>query len=282
MATDTAVAEKPAAPESTAKSGPAYGSVLTADPTTTASTSTTPPLAAGATPALPQPWMSGLTSEQKANAELIKSLSSFEKGIPDLVEFYAKAEAAKGKAVVVPSEGASKEDLAAFRKAVGVPDKPEDYKLDEVKLPNGETLDPEWDKGLRALAHKVNLSQGQLNELHKWYFADLAEAMKFVKTTSQQAHATLRKEMGADYDAAMTFKARAVSKFLTPEAATRFEKTGLGNDPEIIKMFSAIGKAMGDHFFAEGSRGEKPEAGTFGSRSNEQLAQVLYPEKKAK
>jgi hypothetical protein len=277
MATDTAVAEKPAATESTAKDG----SVLTADPTTTATTtSTTPPLAAGVTPALPQPWMSGLTSEQKANAELIKSLSSFEKGIPDLVEFYAKAEVAKGKAIVVPSEGASKEELAAFRKAVGVPEKPDDYKLEEVKLPNGETLDPEWDKNLKALAHKINISQGQLNELHKWYFADLAEAMKFVKTSAQAAHAALRKEMGADYDAAMTCKARAVKRYLSEAAATRFEKTGLGNDPEIIKMFAAIGKEMGDHVFAEGTRGEKPEAGTFGTRTNDQLAKVLYPDKK--
>lgn len=273
MATEQ-VAAGAATTESTAK----VGNALTADPTTTATaTSTTPPLAAGTTPALPQPWMSGLTSEQKANAELIKSLSSFEKGIPDLVEFYSRAEAAKGKAVVVPSEGATKEELAAFRKAVGVPDKPEDYDLKGVKLPDDVTLDPEWDKDLRALAHKVNISQGQLSELAKWYFADLANAMKFVKLSSQQAHAILRKEMGADYDAAMTFKARAVNKFLTPEAATRFEKTGLGNDPEIIKMFSEIGKAMGDHFFAEGSRGEKPEAGTFGKRTNEQLAQALYP-----
>ena len=83
--------------------------------------------------------------------------------------------------------------------------------------------------------------------------------------------------MGADYDAAMTYKARAVKKFLSEAAATRFEKTGLGNDPEIIKMFSEIGKAMGDHFFAEGSRGEKTEAGTFGTRTNEQLANALYP-----
>ena len=274
MGTDTATVEKPVATESTAKDA----SVLTADTKPVAST--TPSLTAGTTPALPQPWMSGLTSEQKANAELIKSLSSFEKGIPDLVEFYASAEAAKGKAVVVPSEGASKEELAAFRKAIGVPEKPDDYKLDEVKLPNGETLDPEWDKNLKALAHKINISQGQLNELHKWYFADLAEAMKFVKTTSQEAHAALRKEMGADYEAAMTCKARAVKKFLSEAAATRFEKTGLGNDPEIIKMFAAIGKEMGDHVFVEGTRGEKPGAGPFGQRTDEQLAQALYPSAK--
>ena len=277
MATEQAVAEKPAATESTAK-GNAPGDALTAD--TTPTTNTVSPVATSVTPALPQPWMNGLTTEQKANADLIKSLSSFEKGIPDLVEFYAKAEAAKGKAIVVPSEGASKEDLAAFRKAVGVPEKPEDYKLDEVKLPNGETLDPEWDKSLKTLAHKINISQGQLNELHKWYFADLANAMKFVKTSAQQAHAILRKEMGADYEAAMTFKARAVNKFLSEAAATRFEKTGLGNDPEIIKMFAAIGKAMGDHVFAEGTRGEKPETGRIGHRTDRELAEVLYPAKK--
>jgi hypothetical protein len=185
-----------------------------------------------------------------------------------------------GKKGAIPGEKASADEMATFRKAIGVPEKPEDYKLEKVKLPNDEELDPGWDKNLRALAHKINISQGQLAELHKWYFADLAEAMRFVKTSTQEAHAILRKELGADYEVAMTCKTRAVNKFLSEAAATRFEKTGLGNDPEIIKMFAAIGKAMGDHVFAEGTRGEKPETSEVGHRTDQQLAEILYPTKK--
>ena len=248
-------------------------SVLTA-PAKSATEGAVQPLAADTAAKAPA-WVAQLEGDLQKDEKLTQF-----KSISELGKAYRELEGKLTKGVTVPSEGASADEWAAFRKAIGVPEKPEDYKLDEVKLPNGETLDPEWDKGLKAVAHKFNISQGQLNELHKWYFADLAEAMKFVKTTAQQAHATLRREMGADYEAAMTCKARAVNKFLSPEAATRFEKTGLGNDPEIIKMFAAIGKAMGDHFFAEATRGEKPVAGTFGRRTDEQLAQALYPDKK--
>jgi hypothetical protein len=273
MATDTAAAEKPAATESTAKNE----SVLTADPAK--QTSATPPLAAGTTSALPQPWMNGLTTEQKANADLIKNLSRFEKGIPDLVKFYADAEAAKGKAIVVPSEGAPKEELAAYLKAIGVPEKPEDYKLDKPELPDGSGLDLAWDKKMREAAHKLNLSQGQYEALYKEYFTSLAGAMRIVKTTMQQAHAELRKELGADYEAAMTFKTRAVKKWLPEDVAMLFEKTGIGNHPSVIKMFSAMGKAMSDHVFAEGSRGERAEEGVVGSRTDAQLAEALYGSK---
>ncbi len=273
MATEQATAEGAAAAESTAKDE----SVLTADTTTKGTTQA--PSAPSATSSLPHAWMNGLTTEQKANADLIKGLSQFEKGIPDLVGYFASAEGAKGKTVAVPSEGATKEEWAAFRKAIGVPEKPEDYKLEAVKLPNEEKLDPAWEKDLRALAQKINLSQGQLAELHKWYFGGLAEAMRFVKTTAKEAHAVLRKEMGADYDIAMTAKTRAVKKFFDDELAVLFERTGLGNHPRVLKMFAAIGKELGDHVFAEGSRGEKTETGIAGARTDAQLAELLYGKK---
>ena len=249
---------------------------LTGQETVTSASSS---LTSGAAPTLPHAWMNGLLTEQKADADLVKSLSKFEKGIPDLAKSYAELEKKVGQAITIPSEKASAEEVAAFRKAVGVPEKPEDYKLDKVELPDGKELDGQWSKELKGLAHKLNLSQGQLGGLHEWYFKNLVAEMQLVKTTAEQANTALRKEMGAEYEAAITYKGRAVDKFLNPTTKVLFERSGLGNHPEILKMFVAIGKGMGEHFFAEGSRGERVETAPVGARSDAQLAAELWPEK---
>ncbi len=265
------------------KDNPPAGGTPAKDATalTGATTTSTPSsLTTGATPELPHAWMTGLTTEQKADADLVKSLSKFEKGIPDLAKSYVELEKKAGQAIVLPGEKATPEEMARFRKAVGVPEKPEDYKLEKVELPNGNELDGQWDKELRALAHKLNLSQGQLGGLHEWYFKNLVAEMQLVKTTAEQATATLRKEMGVEYEAAVTYKTRAVDKFLNPTTKVLFERSGLGNHPEILKMFMAIGKAMGEHFFAEGNRGQRVEEAPFGKRSDAELAAALYGDKK--
>jgi len=244
---------------------------------TTPEKGTAPASQGGAAPALPHGWMAGLTPEQKTNADLVKGLSAFEKGLPDLVRYYADAESAKGKTTAVPGEKATPEEMAAFRKAVGVPEKSEDYKLEKITLPDGKEADPEWEKELKELAHKANVSQGQLSSIHKWYFTKLAGEMKIVKTTMDEALQTMRKKLGSRYDLWNTHKTRAFEKFGDPELAALFETTGLGNHPRMLKMFGDIGEALSEHVFAQGDRGGKPESSGFGKRSEEELAANLYP-----
>jgi len=241
--------------------------------------STEQSLAAGVTLELPHAWMEGLTKEQKADADLVKLLSKFEKGIPDLTRSYAELEKKLGQSFTIPNDGATPEELATFRKAIGTPEKPEDYKLEKVELPNNVEMDGEWEKELRALAHKLNLSQGQLESLHEWYFKNLAAEMQVVKTTVDEAEKALRKQMGAGYNEARAHMKRATDKFLTPEADMLFARSGLGNHPEILKMFLDIGKAMGEHFFAEGSPAAETEGAPFGARTDEELAEALYGKK---
>ena len=237
-----------------------------------AATQTASPPLAGDGPAKPPAWIAQLEGDLQKDEKLTQY-----KSISELAKAYREAEGKLGKAVIVPGDKASAEEMAAFRKAVGVPEKPEDYKLEKVKLPGQVELDGEWNKELKALAHKLNLSQGQLGGLHEWYFNNLAAEMQLVKTTAEQAHQTLRKEMGADYDAGKTYMKRAVDKFLTPEVEVLFNRSGLGNHPGILKMFVTIGKTMGEHVFAEGSRGERTESEPFGKRSDQKLAETLYP-----
>jgi hypothetical protein len=264
----------PAVADKTALEGvQEQGSSALTEPKQSATEGTTEPLAEGAAAELPG-WMAQLHGDLKTESKLTQF-----KSVDDLGKSYLELERKLGKSIVMPGEGATAEDVAAFRKAIGTPEKPEDYKLEKVELPNNVELDGEWEKELRELAHKLNLSQAQLGGLHQWYFKNLASEMQVVKTTAEQAHQALRKEMGSEYDAAKTYIKRAVDKFLTPEAELLFARSGLGNHPDILKLFLAIGKGMGEHLFAEGTPPPATETKPFGKRSDKELAELLYGEK---
>lgn len=245
---------------------------------------TNTPLAEGTLPELPHAWMSGLTTEQKADADLIKSVSKFEKGIPDLVRSYAELEKKQSQIISVPNETATEEEKARYRKAIGVPDKLEDYKLEKVELPEGLTIDEAMQKDYLKIVHTEGLNDAQVNAIHKWYMKTIGEqvvaAQKIVKTTKAEAVASLQKKYGADYDAGITYMERAFNEFATPHVQLLFDKSGMSNEPAIIEMFIKMGKVMGDHKFADGSRGEHLETGTVGQRSFEQIAESVYPPEK--
>ena len=245
---------------------------------------TTPPLAEGATPTLPHAWMNGMTTEQKADADLIKSLSKFEKGIPDLVGSYAPLEKKLSQAVFVPNETATEEEKARYRTAIGVPEKSEDYKLGEVSLPEGMTVDEAMQKDFLKLAHDAGLSNAQAGGIYQWYMktygAQVVAAQKIVKTTQEEANTALRNELGAGFDTAQTYMERAFEDYGSPVVAKLFALSGIGNHPEVIKMFMKIGKDRGEHPFVDGSRGEHLESSAVGNRTDEQIASLLYPSTK--
>ena len=242
----------------------------------------TPALPAGAPTELPHAWMNGMTTEQKADADLIKSVSKFEKGIPDLVGSYAALEKKLSQAVSVPNETATEEEKARYRKAIGVPEKSEDYKLGEISLPEGLAVDEAMQKDFLKIVHTAGLNVAQASGIYQWYMKTYGEqfaaAQKVVKTTQAEATTALRGELGADFDAAQTLKERSFEKYGTPHVAKLFALSGIGNDPEVIKMFINIGKDTSDHRFVDGSRGEHLESGTVGSRTDKQIAAVVYPE----
>ena len=250
-------------------------SLLTADVKGTTSSTQ------GAASELPHAWMNGLTTEQKADADLIKSLSKFERGIPDIVKSYAELEKKAGQAIVVPNEKATEEEKAAYRKAIGVPEKPEDYKLEPATLPEGLTVDEAMQKQFLQIVHAAGLNPNQVNAINQWYMKTIGEqivdAQKVVKTTRAEAEAAITKKYGLDRDAAKGYMERAFARYATPSLAEKYIKTGLDNDPETIEMFINIGRDMGDHVFVDGSRGEHLESGVVGQRTDEQIAATMYP-----
>ena len=238
-------------------------------------TPATPPLAdGGTTDQQPPGWTAALTSEQKANTELMKDLATrFPKGAPDLVQNYVESKAKAG--VTVPNEKATAEEWAAYRKAMGVPEKPTDYKLEKAKTPAGlEYPDARLDS-LKDIVHRAGLTQTQANALFLWdQKARLTEALdiaKAVRATVEQVTTELKAEWKGDYDLRIGYMERGAQHYFEkyPGLADKLSRTGLANDKQVIQMFADIGRSITPGRFVEGG----PQA------PSKNPADVMYPQK---
>lgn len=73
----------------------------------------------------------------------------------------------KAQAVLVPNEKSTPEEVAAFRKALNIPESPDEYvkSLKPEQLPAGVEFDENMAKAASAIAHKHNVPPAALREL---------------------------------------------------------------------------------------------------------------------
>ena len=233
---------------------------------------------------LPHTWMAGLTAEQKADETVVKSLEKFQKGIPDLAKSYIELETKLTSAVFVPSSEATEEEKERYRKAIGVPEKSEDYALEAVTLPDGATVDEQMQGEYLGVAHEIGLTPQQANAIHKWYMdtigPQLVEASKIVKTSTEEATRAMQERHAKDPDS-QTYMERGFAAVGSAELVALYTSSGLGNHPEIVDMHIKIGKLVGDHKFVDGQRGATLESSPVGQRSHQEIAAVVYPKTEA-
>ena len=88
--------------------------------------------------------------------------------------------------VRVPSENAKPEEVAEFRKALGVPEKPDDYgDLRPDTIPP-EMWDPESSKALSQIAHKHNLPPAAIKEIVGLYAGQIDKQVKLGEAQQAQ------------------------------------------------------------------------------------------------
>ena len=200
-------------------------------------------------------WRAGIPDDLKPIAD---RFTSREDAIRAIQSFQKR----EGQ-VRVPGKDAKPEEIAAYHKAIGVPDKPEAY---EFFVPEGATVTDdmkanqvEWGKRFQAMgigkeaAKKLSQFVSEDGKRHQ------DSLISADKTFAEQQEAALRSEWkGDDYDRNKTlankaFRDLAGKTGLNVEALTQIEtKDGrfLMDRAEIVRMFAAIGREM-----AEGTLG---------------------------
>ncbi|MFW6028039.1 MAG: hypothetical protein ACOC9Q_00750 [bacterium] len=161
--------------------------------------------------------------------------------------------------VKIPAKDAKPEEIAEFHKAMGVPDKPEEY-FDKIELENGAVLgdaDKPVADAFAEAVHKAGATPEVMNAALNWYFqhqeklaADLDEADD---TFRRESEAALKEEFGP----AFTRKTNAIeSLFATAPGGTDVtNQEGLyarlmggrmadgrliGNDPDLVRWMVSM------------------------------------------
>lgn len=208
-------------------------------------------VAATDTPALPDNWRALIAGEDKA---LLKTLERVKDpaGLGQKLAELQKLAGQKGALPKKPGPEAKPEEVAAYRAAMGLPEKAEGY-LESLALPDGRVLGEE-DKAVAAsFAESVlgeDYSQGQFNRAIGWYVdhVEKAKAEQDDKDESLKAEsvAALKGEWGAAYK--RNFRA-IDALFQDAPADLRDRLAGardgegrkLGNDPDFLRWASKLG-----------------------------------------
>lgn len=143
---------------------------------------------------------------------------------------------------------------------------PEAY---EFKAPEGGELDKEAVAQFEPIARELNLSQEQAQKLVDLYGSKvMPQLMKQQADTWQKQVAdwgTAAKEdaeIGGDkFDGNLTRAKQAMDKFATPQLREFLETTGMGNHPELIRVFVKVGAAMSeDSLVTSNEKGQRSAA----------------------
>jgi len=146
----------------------------------------------------------------------------------------------------LPGEGEPMDDVY---NALG---RPEDH--------NGYTLgdyEPEQTENYRQFAHQLGLNNQQAETIFQAYQQDIAEREEASQQQFEQFEvdnlSTLQQEWGDEFNHNLEMARRAFMNFATPEAVKVIEETGMGNHPELLKVFARIGEVLAEDSVLPGS-----------------------------
>jgi hypothetical protein len=217
-------------------------------------------------------WYGGISGdigegETASNRDYIKAKGF--KDLDGLVKAYRSAEKGlhdSGR-VKVPGEGASAEEVAAFRAGIGVPENAEGY---EIKLPEtsgGLELDGDMIGKLAAIAHENGLPKAGFEAVANAYVAQQVEDhIAEVKRQDDLTQAQL-KAWGADKDAKLADCQAAMRGLGLDRSKVAQLQAAWGSD-EALKFLAKIGGGIAEDTLITGG------SGRFGVSASEAQAEI--------
>jgi hypothetical protein len=165
-------------------------------------------------------------------------------GVDALARAHVELQKTIGGRVKVPGDNAAPEELAQFRKALGVPDAPEGYTF---APPEGFPAD-KWDKDgeaeFRKVAHKNGIPPKAAQELLNTYAARQAASYGAIEAARAATVDNLKKDWGDKFatnqalaDQAIEAHARKVG--FNDDDFARMAQVGLGE--KFIRLMAALG-----------------------------------------
>ena len=128
----------------------------------------------------------------------------------------------------------------------------------ELKLPEGSKLSKADADEIAAFAKEQGLSQEQAqkqlereSKLAAGFEVKSLEQLKEATGQWLEAVKTDKEIGGEGFQKNAELAKRVVTRFGTPEFKAELERTGLGNHPELVRVFVRIGQSMSDDQFVQ-------------------------------
>jgi hypothetical protein len=175
----------------------------------------------------------------------VESLSKSYQGLEQLL-------GKKANAIVPPSEKSTPEEVAAYRKAIGVPESPEGYNLKPEQLPEGVTWDDNVAKRAAELAHKHNIPASAMSELMKFDMERAAlmnqAAAQMIETQLETGRAELQKVWGDKMPEKIELARRAAVTAGVDPTSQGFV------DPQVVKAIVNLAEKLSDDKLVAGDQ----------------------------
>jgi hypothetical protein len=219
-------------------------------------------------------WTSAVTKDLRADPRFAAFAGKFKEGkLDDVVKSAMDAEAKMGTMAAIPNEKSTPEERAAFYTKLGVPEKPEGYKLE--KQPD-LTYDEGQIKEFQTMAHKLGLSNDQANAMFKEINGRAQKALQDYQTRTDEARVAietgLKTEWGQKYDENLQVVTRGLKAFAPKDLLADAEATGMGNRKSFIQLFHKLGLTVKEDSAIH------PMGAAKGSGKS--TAEIFYPGKK--
>lgn len=202
--------------------------------------------------------------------------------ITDFVKHYqgVKSELETTKAgikdyIKIPTDKSTPEEIAAYRKAQGVPESADKYELKADELPEGVSLDDATIEGFKQLAFEMGLSPGQAQALLDFDIkrneATYKSLKEWQRQEAEEGVKLLKEKHGEKFNEKLVHALRIIRKIGGEELEQEINENQ-GNNPNLINFIMEISQSFTEDGVVKGASA----AGEKGS------LEELYPSMKGK
>jgi len=207
----------------------------------------------GGKPPVPNDWRASLPAEI-ANEKVFEGI----RDVQTLAKNYVEQSKLVGRSIQLPQKP---EDWPRVWAKLGWPETPEGYQLKPPALPEGLSWDEDTLGGLRTTAHKLGLTNAQVQGLLEWYGQNVMANVPMARDRQvQAAEEELRNVWRGAYEKNVAIATRAAKRLGGQKLIDVLERTGAGAIPEVVMAFHAVGKLLAEDGMISTEPGMSPEA----------------------